>query len=149
MLTFRCKTFNELNVLQLYAIMALRQEVFVVEQNCPYLDADGKDLAAHHLVGYDDEGNTVAYARLLPKGVSYEHHVSLGRIVTKPSQRRKGWGKELMENALNWAENLYPNKSIKISAQTYLRKFYEDFGFIVSGEEYLEDDIPHLPMVRG
>ncbi|MAT55121.1 MAG: GNAT family N-acetyltransferase [Saprospirales bacterium] len=149
MLTYRCKAFNELNLLQLYAIMALRQEVFVVEQNCPYLDADGKDLAAHHLVGYDDNGNTVAYARLLPKGVSYEHHASMGRIVTKPSVRGRGLGKELMKNALDWADRLYPNESIKISAQTYLRKFYEDFGFVVSGEEYLEDGIPHLPMVRG
>ncbi len=149
MLTYRCKAFNELSVLQLYAIMALRQEVFVVEQNCPYLDADGKDLAAHHLVGYDDEGTTVAYARLLPKGVSYEHHASMGRIVTKPAVRGRGLGRELMKNALDWADRLYPNESLKISAQTYLRKFYEDFGFVVSGEEYLEDGIPHLPMVRG
>lgn len=149
MLTFRCKAFNELTPLQLYHIMALRQEVFVVEQNCPYLDADGKDLEAHHLMGFDDDGKTVAYARLLPKGISYEHHVSMGRIATKPSVRGRGLGKELMKNALDWADRLYPNESIKISAQTYLRKFYEDFGFVVSGEEYLEDGIPHLPMVRG
>lgn len=149
MLTYRCKAFHELNPLQLYLIMVLRQEVFVVEQQCAYLDADGKDIAAHHLVGYDDSGTTAAYARILPKGISYEHHVSIGRIATKASHRGKGLGKELMKNALDWAERLYPNESIKISAQSYLRRFYENFGFVVSGEEYLEDGIPHLPMVRG
>ncbi|MCB9337352.1 MAG: GNAT family N-acetyltransferase [Lewinellaceae bacterium] len=148
MINFRCKPFHELTASQLYAIMALRQEVFIVEQNCPYLDADGKDFRGWHLMGHDDDGKLVAYARLLPKGVSYEHFPSIGRILTASVARRTGAGKALMKNALDYMEQLFPGENIKISAQTYLRSFYESFGFIVSGEEYLEDDIPHYPMVR-
>ncbi len=148
MISFRCKTFHELTAPQLYSIMALRQEVFIVEQNCAYLDADGKDLKGYHLTGYDDDGKLVAYARLLPKGVSYENFVSIGRIVTSPSIRGTGAGQQLMKEAINSMESLFPGESIKIGGQSYLRNFYESFGFVVSGEEYLEDDIPHLPMVR-
>lgn len=148
MISFRCKAFYELTSHQLYAIMALRQEVFIVEQNCPYLDADGKDLKGWHLMGYDDDSKLMAYARLLPKGVSYDNFVSIGRIATSPSVRGTGVGQSLMKAALDNMELLFPGESIKISAQSYLRNFYESFGFVVSGEEYLEDDIPHLPMVR-
>ncbi len=148
MINFRLKPFYELTGVQLYAMMALRQEVFVVEQNCPYLDADGKDLKGWHLMGYDDDGKLVAYARLLPKGVSYENHVSIGRILAAASIRGKGAGHELMKEALYQMEQLFPRENIKIGAQVYLRKFYESHGFVVSGEEYLEDGIPHFPMVR-
>lgn len=148
MISFRCKPFYELTSHQLYAIMALRQEVFIVEQNCPYLDADGKDLKGWHLTGYDDDSKLMAYARLLPKGVSYENFVSIGRIATSSSVRGTGVGQSLMKAALDNMELLFPGESIKISAQSYLRNFYESFGFVVSGDEYLEDDIPHLPMVR-
>ncbi len=148
MINFRCKPFHELTAPQLYAMMALRQEVFVVEQNCPYLDADGKDMNCWHLMGYDTDGKLVAYARLIPKGVSYKNFASIGRITTAASVRRTGAGKELMKSALDWMEQQFTGDSIKISAQTYLREFYENFGFVVSGEEYLEDNIPHLPMVR-
>lgn len=148
MVSFRCKPFHELTAHQLYAIMALRQEVFIVEQNCPYLDADGKDFKSWHLMGYDDDGKLVAYARLLPKGVAYENHASIGRVITSESVRRTGAGKALMKAALNEIEQLFPGENLKIGAQTYLRSFYENFGFVVSGEEYLEDGIPHFPMVR-
>lgn len=148
MISFRCKPFYELTAPQLYSIMALRQEVFVVEQNCPYLDADGKDLKGYHLTGYDDDGKLVAYARLLPKGVSYDNFVSIGRIATSPSIRGTGAGQQLMKECLSSMDLLFPGESIKISGQSYLRNFYESFGFVVSGDEYLEDDIPHLPMVR-
>lgn len=148
MISFRCKPFYELTAPQLYSIMALRQEVFVVEQNCAYLDADGKDLKGYHLTGYDDNGKLVAYARLLPKGVSYDNFVSIGRIVTSPSIRGTGAGQQLMKEAINSMESLFPGENIKIGGQSYLRNFYESFGFVVSGDEYLEDDIPHLPMVR-
>jgi len=148
MINFRCKHFHELTALQLYAVMALRQEVFVVEQNCPYLDADGKDNKCWHLMGHDDNGQLVAYARLIPMGVSYQNFASLGRIVTAAPVRRTGAGRALMKAALDWMGQQFPGESIKISAQTYLREFYESFGFVVSGEEYLEDDIPHFPMVR-
>ena len=148
MISFRCKPFYELTAPQLYSIMVLRQEVFVVEQNCAYLDADGKDLKGYHLTGYDDDGKLMAYARLLPKGVSYGNFVSIGRIVTSPSIRGTGAGHQLMKEALNSMDALFSGESIKIGGQSYLRNFYESFGFVVSGEEYLEDDIPHLPMVR-
>ena len=148
MINFRCKPFYELTAPQLYAIMALRQEVFVVEQNCPYLDADGKDLKGWHVVGYDNDGQLVAYARLLPKGVSYENHLSIGRVVVAAHLRGSGTGRRLMITAIDYLEQYFPGNNIKISAQTYLRAFYESFGFVVSGEEYLEDGIPHFPMVR-
>jgi ElaA protein len=148
MIHFRCKPFYELTAPQLYTIMALRQEVFVVEQNCPYIDADGKDLKGWHIVGYDDDGKLVAYARLLPKGVSYESHVSIGRVVVSASFRSKGIGRKLMQAAIDNLEQLFPGDNIKISAQTYLRAFYESLGFVVSGDEYIEDGIPHFPMVR-
>ncbi|MBI1226281.1 MAG: GNAT family N-acetyltransferase [Bacteroidetes bacterium] len=148
MISFRCKPFYELTAPQLYSIMALRQEVFVVEQNCAYLDADGKDLKGYHLTGYDDDGKLVAYARLLPKGVSYENFVSIGRIATSPAIRGTGAGQQLMKECLSSMDLIFPGESIKISGQSYLRNFYESFGFVVSGDEYLEDDIPHLPMVR-
>lgn len=148
MINFRCKPFHELTALQLYAIMALRQEVFVVEQNCPYLDADGKDIKCWHLMGYDDDGKLIAYARLIPKGVSYENFSSIGRIATAASVRRTGAGRALMKAAMAEMAQQFAGDSIKISAQTYLREFYESYGFVVSGDEYLEDGIPHFPMVR-
>lgn len=148
MISFRCKPFYELTAPQLYSIMALRQEVFVVEQNCAYLDADGKDLKGYHLTGYDDDGKLMAYARLLPKGVAYDNFVSIGRVVTSPLVRGTGAGQLLMKEGLSNMDALFPGESIKIGGQSYLRNFYESYGFVVSGEEYLEDDIPHLPMVR-
>jgi ElaA protein len=149
MLNFRCKAFHELTAPQLYTIMVLRQEVFVVEQNCVYLDADGKDFSSWHLMGHDDDGKLVAYARLTPKGISYENHTSIGRVVTAPAHRRKGTGRALMKAALDTLEQLFPGESIKVSAQTYLQDFYQSLGFVISGPEYLEDGIPHYPMVRG
>ena len=148
MINFRCKAFHELTALQLYAVMALRQEVFVVEQDCPYLDADGKDIKCWHLMGYDDDGKLIAYARIIPKGVSYENFASMGRIATSAAVRRTGAGRALMKAAMDWIEQQLPGDNIKISAQIYLREFYESFGFVVSGEEYIEDGIPHFPMVR-
>ncbi len=136
-----------MTALQLYAIMALRQEVFVVEQNCPYLDADGKDVKCWHLMGYDADGKLIAYARLIPKGVSYENFASMGRIATAASVRRTGAGRALMKVAMDEMAQQFSGDSIKISAQTYLREFYESYGFVVSGDEYLEDGIPHFPMV--
>lgn len=148
MIHFRCKPFHELTALQLYAIMVLRQEVFVVEQNCAYLDADSKDIKCWHLMGYNDNGKLIAYARLIPKGVSYDNFTSIGRVVTAASVRRTGAGRQLMKEAITWMEQNFPGDSVKISAQTYLREFYESYGFVVSGDEYPEDGIPHFPMVR-
>jgi ElaA protein len=154
---FTCKKFENLSVYELYNIMALRAEVFVVEQNCPYQDADGKDLDGWHLMGHNTdlslrvlgvgEGVLVAYTRLLPKGVSYENYASIGRVVNSPKVRGTGAGKILMEKSIEEMKRLFPNDAVKIGAQSYLLKFYESLGFESTGEEYLEDNIPHTSMV--
>jgi len=145
--SFSCKPFDALTVYELYDIMALRQEVFVVEQNCPYLDADGKDVSSWHLMGRDTQGRLVAYARLLPPGVGYEAYASIGRVVSAPSVRRLGLGRLLMAHSMAWCTKVFGSKPIKISAQAYLKTFYESFGFHHTGEEYLEDGIPHIAMI--
>lgn len=148
MVAFTCVPFSELTVYQLYEILALRQEVFVVEQNCPYQDCDGKDLDSWHLLGRDATGKLVCYTRLLPEGISYPNYTSIGRVVSSPSVRNTGIGKVLMENSIKKCIELFGNQPIKIGAQTYLLRFYEGFGFLSTGEEYLEDGIPHTKMVR-
>lgn len=148
MIRFICKTFQELSNEELYASMVLRQEVFVLEQNCPYLDADGKDQDAWHLLGFDTKGSLIAYLRILPKGISYENYPSIGRVVTSQSIRRNGAGKALMLRALEETDRLFPGEALKISAQVYLLRFYSDLGFQAVGEEYLEDGIPHIAMIR-
>ena len=146
---FECKKFDELSLEELYETMTLRQEVFVVEQDCPYLDADGKDPVCHHVLGLNDTGNLMAYARLAPQGILYKKYPAIGRVATSKNVRGTGAGKGLMRASLNYCDQLWPGEAIKISAQTYLKKFYENFGFVQSGEGYLEDGIPHIPMVRN
>ena len=142
------KLFNELTINELYEIMYIRQIVFVVEQNCPYLDVDGKDLAAWHLMGRDADSNElVAYTRLLPKGVAYETEISIGRVVTHPKVRKTGAGRALMTQSLKQIRALCPNQPIRIGAQCYLIAFYESFGFKTDGETYLEDGILHIEMI--
>lgn len=147
MVSFSCLSFSELSLQQLYDLMVLRQIVFVVEQDCPYLDADGKDQFSHHLLGYDNDGDLVAYTRLVPPGISYENYASIGRVVNAPKVRGQGVGKKLMVASINAMKRLFPNDPIKISAQSYLLNFYTDLGFEVIGEEYLEDNIPHRAMI--
>ncbi len=147
MLTFTCLPFDQLTPHELYAIMALRQEVFVVEQNCPYLDADGRDQDSWHLMGRDASGKLICYTRLLPKGLAYSDYVSIGRVVSSPSARGTGAGKLLMQRSIDMCRHLFGNQPIKIGAQSYLLKFYETFGFRSTGEEYLEDGIPHTKMI--
>lgn len=140
------KPFTELTPHELYAIMHLRSEVFVVEQNCPYLDPDGKDLSSWHLMGWD--GNKlVAYSRLLPAGLAFTE-VSIGRVVSSPAYRGKGAGKELMTNAIKTCYDLFGHQPIRIGAQLYLQKFYESLGFVQVSDMYLEDNIPHIEMMR-
>ena len=176
-INFKCVHFSELTIYELYAAMALRQEVFSVEQNCAYLDADGKDLQGFHLLGYanmseNTEGSSelninslklsntlntsentansptlVAYTRLLPKGVSYENYASIGRVINASKVRGNGVGKTLMEESIRQMARLFPNEPVKIGAQTYLLKFYKSLGFQSTGEEYLEDNIPHTSMI--
>jgi ElaA protein len=146
-MTFKCVPFDSLTVRELYDIMALRQIVFAVEQNCPYLDADGKDLDGWHLMLFNTEGVLAAYTRLLPKGISYDDYASIGRVVSAPHARGTGAGKAVMQESINQMGRLFPNQPVKIGAQTYLLKFYESLGFESTGEEYLEDDIPHTSMI--
>ena len=144
---WKLKLFNELTSEELYAILQLRQRVFIVEQNCPYLDNDGKDLHCHHL-WLLEQGNIAAYCRLVPAGVSYEE-VSIGRVISAPEYRGKGYGQLLMVKAIETVEQLYGQVPVRIGAQAYLKTFYENFGFADLNEPYMEDGIPHLIMLRS
>lgn len=138
-------SFQNLSLELLYKILALRAEVFVVEQNCAYQDVDGKDIYAHHLCGFKNE-KLVAYARVLPPGVSYKE-ASIGRVLSKITERRTGIGRELMKNAISNCGLLYPGEDIRIGAQLYLKSFYESFDFQQVSETYMEDGIPHIEMI--
>ncbi len=141
-----CKSFNELKPNELYAVLRLRSEVFVVEQNCVFLEIDNKDQIAYHLLGYKDD-DLVAYTRLLDKNTAYKL-MSIGRVVTSPKYRGTGAGKALMEESIKRCYELFGKDDIKIGAQLYLRKFYESLGFKQSSEMYLEDDIEHIEMIK-
>jgi len=147
MIRFFCKSFDKLTLQELYEIMQIRQEVFVVEQNCPYLDADGRDFDAWHLMGRDAANRLICYTRLLPKGLAYPNYVSIGRVVSAPAARGIGAGKALLEESIRHCRELFGDQPVKIGAQSYLLRFYESFGFQSTGEEYLEDGIPHTKMV--
>jgi ElaA protein len=145
-LSHSVKSFQELSNAELYSILRLRSEVFVVEQNCPYQDLDNKDQKCFHLMLYD--GNfLVAYCRLLPAGISYQE-ISIGRVISAPSYRGKGVGKIVMQLGIQFCEQLFGSAPIRIGAQVYAKGFYSALGFMEEGEEYLEDDIPHVEMVR-
>ncbi len=140
------KKFEELNTKELYAIMQLRLAVFSVEQNCAYQDADGKDLKCVHLSGFDEENDLIVYSRIVPAGISF-NEVSIGRVITSAKARGTGAGKELMKKSMEFIEKQYGKVPVRIGAQCYLIKFYSSFGFEISGEEYLEDNIPHIEML--
>ena len=144
-LTWQILSFEDLSRAQLYEILAIRQAVFVVEQYCPYLDADGLDEQSLHVIGTQDL-SLVAYLRILPPGILHES-CSIGRVLTVDHARGSGIGKELMLQGMAHCNALYPNTKIRISAQTYLRSFYENLGFVFTGKSYLEDGIPHLDMI--
>ena len=140
------KPFAELTPKELYSVLQLRNEVFIVEQNCPYQDLDNKDLKSWHLMGMQDD-KLVAYSRLLAPGISYSES-SIGRIVSSPSARKTGVGKKLVKESIEQIKNLFKTDTIRIGAQLYLKSFYESFGFVQDGEIYLEDNIPHIIMLR-
>jgi ElaA protein len=142
------KPFAELSADELYEILALRSRVFVVEQQCIFLDMDGLDKIAHHLAGYVD-GSLVASTRILAEGIAYKGYPSIGRVVTAPEERGKTYGFKLMEESLKRLYELYGEGPVKIGAQLYLKRFYESFGFHQSGEIYLEDGIEHIPMIKN
>jgi ElaA protein len=140
------KSFDALTAREVYDILSLRDLVFVVEQHCIYLDADGRDQAAFHLMGLQGD-RLVAYCRLFAPGIVYQE-ASIGRVVTHPSVRRTGLGKELMIQAICQIRNLFNADRIRISGQLYLKTFYSNLGFKPFGDVYLEDDIEHIAMVR-
>lgn len=146
-INWEVKSFEGLTNKELYNILRLRAEVFIVEQNCPYQDMDGKDIFSFHLIGTDERNHLVAYARLLPADISYKE-VSIGRVITSPAARGSGAGIQLMQTALQIIEEKHGKVPVRIGAQLYLKKFYERFGFVQVSEMYLEDGIEHVEMVR-
>ncbi|MBA3502662.1 MAG: GNAT family N-acetyltransferase [Deltaproteobacteria bacterium] len=138
------RSFGDLSALDLYTILALREQVFVVEQNCPYQDADGVDPVSRHVWAEDAAGTIVAYLRIVPAGAKFAE-VSIGRVITAPRARGTGLGKTLMKHGLA----LVGTVPVRIGAQAHLEKFYGDLGFVRTSEPYDEDGIPHIEMLRA
>ena len=141
------KSFEELSNHELYTILKLRCEVFVVEQNCPYLDEDDKDQNSYHLMGWKDD-LLAAYTRILPAGLAFEE-ASIGRVVTSPKARGAGIGRGLMLQSIKQLYNLFGEVPIRIGAQLYLKNFYASLGFEQVSDMYLEDNIPHVKMLKS
>ena len=146
MLKIQVKTFEELTKQELYSLLQLRSEVFVVEQDCVYQDIDGKDQKALHVLGFK-EAKLVAYTRIFKPG-DYFKETSIGRVVVVKNERAYKYGYDLMKASIKAITENYNTSLIKISAQVYLKKFYTNLGFKVIGETYLEDDIPHIAMIK-
>lgn len=147
MLKISVKKFEELNTTELYSFLQLRSEIFVVEQNCVYQDLDGKDKKAIHVIGYKND-QIVAYTRIFKSG-DYLAQASIGRVVVKDTERQNGYGIDIMKVSIKAVEENFKETSIALSAQTYLKDFYNALGFIEKGGEYFEDGIPHVMMVRN
>ena len=145
-LSFKIKPFKELSAQELYEILRLRSEVFIVEQNCVYQDIDNKDQKALHVLGYYNH-ELVAYCRLFDAG-DYFDNASIGRVIVAQKFRDKKWGNNLMIEAIAGINQYFGKIQITISAQMYLQKFYESHGFIKTSEMYLEDDIEHIEMKK-
>jgi len=151
MINWLLKKFDDLSPHELYAILQLRNEVFAIEQNCVYPDLDNKDQPAYHLMGWDndkaDSYRLIAYTRIIPPGVAHPEP-SIGRVVTSPSIRGEGIGRQLMERSIEHIYKIYGKTPVKIGAQVYLKKFYTQLGFLQAGDVYLEDGIEHVEMVK-
>lgn len=146
-LTWMTKHFSELTSAELYEILQLRSDVFVIEQQCIYRDSDDKDQRCYHLLGRIEEtGELAAYSRIVPPGVSYEEP-SIGRVLTALKYRKNSFGRELMRKSIEETQKFYSNQPIRIGAQTYLTKFYTSLGFVRQGKPYDEDGIEHIEMV--
>jgi len=144
-MNWEIKKFNELNVMELYNILKVRTDVFVVEQECPYSECDGKDIKSYHLYTKDGD-DVIAYLRILPPGLSYEES-SIGRVLVRKDNRGKGLAKEMMKIAMNFIKEDLKEYKIRLSGQEYLINFYKDLGFQVVSDMYLEDGIPHVEMI--
>ena len=147
-LTWHWLHYSALSGDELYRILKIRQEVFVVEQRCPYLDADGFDSQAFHLVGEQEASQIVAYLRVIPPGIKFRE-TSLGRVLTNTTVRRQGLGRLLMSEAIRCTNLVFPNQAIRISAQLYLKQLYQDFDFHPVSAPYDEDGITHIEMLRS
>jgi ElaA protein len=147
MVSWRCLHFDELSLTALYAILAARAEVFVVEQNCFYLDPDDHDQSAFHLLGKSESGELLAYLRILPPGEKYPGMAAMGRILTRGPGRGVGLGKALVAEGIQQSRRLFPGAPLKISAQAHLEQFYAGFGFVTVSTPYDDAGIPHLDMV--
>lgn len=144
-MNWNIKKFNQFKIEEIYKILALRNKVFIVEQECAYLDCDDKDLNSYHLFS-EENGVVVAYLRILERGVSYDE-ISIGRVAVKKNYRGKGISREMMLKAIEFIESNLKEDTIKIQAQVYLLNFYSSLGFKAVSEEYLEDNIPHIDML--
>ena len=145
---YQCKPFIELNNNELYDILNLRNEVFVLEQNCIFVDTDYKDQSSWHLMQYDTN-ELIGYTRLIPEGISYPNYFSIGRVVNHPKYRGMGLGRNLMYQSIQKIDELFGKTyPIKIGAQVYLEQFYQSFGFEKIGEIYDEDGIDHIHMIK-
>jgi len=142
---WKIKKFNQLSTLELYDILKAREEIFIIEQECLYYDIDSKDLDAIHIFAME-EGQVACYLRILEKGARFDE-VSIGRVITRPAYRRKGYGEQMMEKAIHYIEEVMGESEIRISAQTYLEKFYGNVGFEIVSDVYLEDGIDHCEML--
>ncbi len=147
-ITWQRAPFSDLSAAQLYAILKVRSEVFVLEQNCVYQDIDGLDLTCLHLVGWTDDQQVAAYLRVVPPGLKYEE-VSLGRVVSSNAVRGTGIGKQLLAHGMKLIEKNYPGKPVRIQAQSYLENFYQSFGFVTVSDVLMEDGIPHFMMLKS
>jgi ElaA protein len=145
-LTWHSRSWSEISADELYNLLKLRINVFVVEQNCPYPECDDKDQKSIHLFAMDYQGEVHACLRIVEPGVSYDE-ISIGRVANSAASRGTGLGKELMKRGLELIEERFGLIPVRISAQLYLKKFYESFGFVALGDTYLEDDIPHIEML--
>lgn len=145
MIQIQIKAFEELNTIELHDILRLRSQIFVVEQDCVYEDIDGKDEKALHIIGTKD-GAIVAYARIFKSG-DYFEEAAIGRVSVKKSERKFGYGKEIMKASIAAVRNNFNESVMRVSAQLYLERFYHSLGFEQVAEGYLEDGIPHIGMV--
>lgn len=145
-LDIQIKNFHELNIAELYSLLQLRTEIFVVEQDCVYQDIDGKDDKALHVLGFDND-ELVAYTRCFAPGIYFEE-AAIGRVLVRENARGKAYGHKILQASIEAIRTKYNATTIKLSAQTYLTKFYEAHGFQQIGEGYLEDGIPHIAMIK-
>jgi len=146
MIQIEVKALEEINARDLYTILRLRSEIFVVEQDCVYEDIDGKDAKALHVIGRK-EGEIIAYARIFRSGDYFKEEAGIGRVAVRRTQRKYGYGKDIMKTSIAAIETYFNESVIRVSAQLYLERFYHSLGFEQVAEGYLEDGIPHIGMV--